>query len=102
MVPFICGLAADFALCAEAPAEEDGEAVLVAEAYDLTGSCAGTAPDDGAVDADEGEGALLVVLAGLGELAGRAVVMSGLGGLSEVMSFARAECVSQARVAEWR
>jgi hypothetical protein len=81
MVPFICELAADFALCEEAP-KEVGEAVLVAEAYDLTGSCAETAPDGGAVEAlEEGEGALLVLLAKLGELSVGAVVMSGLGGL---------------------
>lgn len=80
MVPFICEFAADFALCAaEAPAEVGGVAVLVAEAYDLTGSCAGTAPDGGAVEADECDGALLAVLAGFGELAGSAVVMSRLG-----------------------
>jgi hypothetical protein len=65
MFPFIC-VAETLALCAEAPPKL-GEAVLVvaAEAYDRR--CAGTAPVD-AVDC-------AVVLAGLGELAGRAVVM---------------------------
>lgn len=79
MFPFICELAADFALCAEAPAEVGGVAVLVADAYDLTGSCAGTAPACGAVGADV-DGAVMV-LAELGELVGGAVVMSGLNGL---------------------
>lgn len=56
VVPFT-GESVDFAFCAEAPAAVGGVcvAVLVAFAYDLTGSCAGTAPDDGDVVRVEAE-----------------------------------------------
>jgi hypothetical protein len=83
MDPFICESAADFACCvgAEAPAEEVGVAVLVAEAYDRTGSCAGTAPDDGADVAGVLEESRVcgAALAEFCELAGSALVMSGSG-----------------------
>jgi hypothetical protein len=83
MEPFICESAADFACCvgAEAPAEDGGVAVLVAEAYDLTGSCAGTAPGGGA-EVPVLLGALRACGAALAEfceLAGSALVMSGSG-----------------------
>lgn len=73
----------DFAFWAEAPAAAGGveDAVLVAFAYDLTGSCAGTAPDCGvvepeAVDAAEAgvcwaDGLALVVM---GEMCGESRV----------------------------
>ena len=55
-----------------------GEAVFVALAYDLTGSCAGTAPDDGDVVPEAALGAL-VALSGFWALWEIALVIRRVG-----------------------
>lgn len=77
LAPFT-GDSVDFAFCAEAPAAAGGagDAVFVAWAYDLTGSCAGTAPGSGEVVPEAASGALLVLRYGCWALDGVALVMS--------------------------
>lgn len=92
-VPFT-GASVDFALLAEAPAAAGGveDAVLVAFAYDLTGSCAGTAPDCGVVEPEVADALAGVCWAEDGV----ALVMSGMGAGAREM-WCRAPAVETVR-----
>jgi hypothetical protein len=78
--PFTGG-SVGFACCVEAPAWAGGagDAVFVAEAYDRTGSCAGTAPAEGVALPEALAGVLAVVLSGFCVVGGTALVIRGGG-----------------------